>query len=59
MSYKVIRANMLSRKTATYSQADSLANIRSFIRHDEDELSKILMMILEIGDYENIIKEMI
>ena len=57
--YRIIRANLLSNKKIKYSKADSLSSLRSFIRHDEDELSRILMMILEIGNYENIIKEII
>lgn len=58
-NYRIIRANILSNKKSTYNKADALANMRSFIRHDGDELARVVMMILEIGDYENIIKEII
>ncbi len=57
--YKIIRSDILSTKKPIYSQADILAKERSFIRHDSDKLAKILMMILELGEYENIIKKII
>jgi hypothetical protein len=50
---------MLSSRKNSYSKADALSSFRSFIRHDEEELARILMMILEIGNYENVIKEII
>lgn len=58
-NYKIIRADILSNQKPSYSRADTLSSLRSFIRHDEDELARILMMILEIGNYKNIIKEII
>lgn len=57
--FKVIRADMLSMKKIKKNKNDMISNNRSFIRHDSDKLAKILTMILEIGDYENIIKEII
>jgi len=57
--YKIIRADVLSNKISKYSIADSIALLRAFIRHDSDKLAKVLMMILELGDYESIIKEII
>lgn len=57
--YRVVRANILSDKKPQYAKSDVLAHQRSFIRHDSDKLAKILMMILELGEYENIIKEII
>lgn len=57
-NYKIIRADILSGKKPKYGQADVLAGKRSFIRHDSDKLAKVLMMILELGEYKNIIKGM-
>jgi len=57
--YRIIKANILSNKKPTYSKTDIIASSRSFIRHDSEKLAKILMMLLEIKDYENIIKEII
>ncbi|MEI7890788.1 MAG: gluconeogenesis factor YvcK family protein [bacterium] len=57
--YRVVRANILSDQKHEYSDSDALAFQRSFIRHDSDKLAKILMMLLELGEYENIIKEII
>jgi uncharacterized cofD-like protein len=59
INYKLIKADVLSHKKPKYHISDALAEQRSFIRHDSDKLAKVLMMILEIGDYENIIKEII
>jgi len=58
-NYQIIRADILSDKKVKYSNVDALAHQRAFIRHDSDKLAKILMMILELGDYKNIIKEII
>jgi len=58
-SYKVVRADLLSSKAPVYSKNDSIAAIRSFIRHDSRKLSKVIMMISEIGDYENLIKDIV
>ncbi len=57
--YRIIRADILSAKKPKFSASDILAAQRSFIRHDGEKLAKILMMILELGDYESIIKEII
>lgn len=58
-SYKVIRADLLSTKEPVFSKNDAIAAIRSFIRHDSRKLSKVIMMISEIGDYENLIKDIV
>lgn len=58
-NYRIIRADILSEKRPKFSISDVLAAQRSFIRHDNEKLAKIIMMILEIGDYENIIKEIV
>ena len=57
--YKIIRSDILSNEKPKYSKADVLSSQRAFIRHDSEKLAKVLMMILELGDYENIIKEII
>jgi uncharacterized cofD-like protein len=58
-SYRIIQNNLLSPQKVKFSRADILANKRSFIRHDSDKLAKILVMILEMGSYEDIIKKII
>ncbi|EKE25072.1 MAG: hypothetical protein ACD_5C00306G0004 [uncultured bacterium] len=58
-NYRVVRADILSDKKPKYAKSDVLASKRAFIRHDSDKLAKILMMVLELGEYENIIKEII
>ncbi len=58
-SYRIVRSDLLSDKKSIYNKVDILANRRAFIRHDSDKLAKVLMMILQMGDYENIIKEIV
>jgi uncharacterized cofD-like protein len=58
-NYRIIRADVLSNKRPKYNRSDALAAQRSFIRHDGDKLARILMMIMELGDYQNIIKKII
>lgn len=58
-SFRIIRAELLSGEKIRKNPKDLISDTRSFIRHDSAKLAKILMMILEIGDYENIIKEII
>lgn len=55
-SYRIASADILSEKKVKYSKADAIASQRAFIRHDSDKLAKVIMMLLEIGDYEKIIK---
>jgi uncharacterized cofD-like protein len=55
--YRVLQADLLSRCGAEDRPGDMLAATRSFIRHDAEKLAKILMMILELGAYESIIKD--
>lgn len=57
--YRIIRADLLNKGTLKKDNHDLIADTRSFIRHDSDKLAKVLMMIVELGDYENIIKEII
>ena len=58
--YKIVVTDLLHAKEIKDDKNDTIAaGTRSFIRHDSDKLAKVLMMILELGDYENIIKEII
>ncbi|EKD58965.1 MAG: hypothetical protein ACD_56C00017G0003 [uncultured bacterium] len=57
--YRVLRSDILSSKKISFGPGDILAKQRALIRHDSDKLAKILMMILELGEYENIIKEIV
>jgi uncharacterized cofD-like protein len=51
-NYKVIKADLLNK--------NSLKNRKTaLIRHDSDKLAKILMMIMEIKDYQSLLKEII
>lgn len=59
MNFKLIKADFLSKAGFKKIKGDFNAKERSFIRHDGDKLAKVLMMIMELGDYENIVKEII
>jgi uncharacterized cofD-like protein len=58
-NYKVIQADVLSDKIPKYSPADFIALTRAFIRHDSEKLAKVLMMLMEMGDYDNLIQKII
>lgn len=58
-TYKIVLADLLQKERINKNKDDEIAWTRSFIRHDSDKLAKILMMVLELGEYESIIKEII
>ncbi|HBR71745.1 MAG TPA: hypothetical protein DEA27_02980, partial [Candidatus Moranbacteria bacterium] len=58
-NYKVVKADVLNRKSSEYSKADVLAKQRAFIRHNSDKLAKVLMVLLELDEYKNIVEEII
>lgn len=58
-NYKVIRADLLRDAEVKYAKNDPIANTRSFIRHDSDKVAKTLMILSELGEYENLIREII
>lgn len=58
-TYKIVLADLLRQEKIQEKKNDPIASTRSFIRHDSDKLAKILMMITQLGEYENIIKEII
>jgi uncharacterized cofD-like protein len=58
-NFKVVRAEVLNEKEVKKDKKDLIAHTRSFIRHDSEKLAKILITLLEIKDYENIIKKIV
>ncbi len=58
-SYKVVKADLLSLRTPKFSGNDTISHMRSLIRHDSGKLAKLIMLIAELGSYENIIKEIV
>lgn len=56
--YRVIRTDLLSMQAVGQDDADAIASTRSFIRHDSEKLAKVLMMLLELGEYESILRDM-
>lgn len=57
--FRIIKADLLQSETIKSSKNDTNAGSRSFIRHNSEKLAKILNMVFEMGDYENIIEEII
>ena len=57
--FSLVKADLLNRAGIKRTKGDVDAKNRSFIRHDSGKLGKVLMMIMERGDYESIIKEII
>jgi len=57
--YRILRADILSDKRPIFSISDKLADKRAFIRHDSHKIAEMVMMLLEIGKYESIIKEIL
>lgn len=55
--YRIIRADLLNTQPVRREKADKIAATRSFIRHDAEKLSKVLIMLLELAEYENILRE--
>jgi len=58
-TYRVIQSNLLSAEKVCFSQGDKIAHVRSFIRHDTEKLGKVLMMLLELSEYENILNDIV
>jgi uncharacterized cofD-like protein len=58
-SFRIVRADLVQKIEVNISQKDLYSRKHSFIRHDSTKLAKVLMMIMELGEYENIIKEVI
>lgn len=58
-TYRTVMANVLGTAEIKGNANDAMDLTRSFIRHDSEKLAKVLMMIMELSDYENIIKEII
>jgi uncharacterized cofD-like protein len=57
--YRVVQADLLGSKEIHFSRGDKIAYIRSLIRHDTEKLGKVLMMLLELGEYENILQDIV
>ena len=55
--YRIIRADLLDTRPVRREKADKIAATRSFIRHDAEKLSKVLIMLLELAEYESILRE--
>ncbi len=57
--YKIVMADVSQRKLAQKSKDGGNAKIQSFLRHDSEKLGKVLMLVMNLGDYEDIVREII
>lgn len=57
--YKVILTDLLSDAPQQHGKSDALAKHRSFIRHDEEKLAKIIMFVSEFEENKDIIQKII
>lgn len=57
--YRVVQTDVLSSEKVHFSKKDKIAHMRSFIRHDTEKLGKVLMMLLELSEYENIFHDIV
>ena len=58
-SFRVIQADLLSEKRLVRQKGDKIASTRAFIRHDSEKLAQVLVMLLELGEYENILRDIV
>ncbi|MDH4330572.1 MAG: YvcK family protein [Candidatus Moranbacteria bacterium] len=58
-SYKVILADILQKRKITESVRDAIAATRSFIRHDSDQIAKVIMTVSDMDDKKSVIKEIV
>lgn len=57
--YRVIQSDFLSAEKVRFARGDTIARTRSFIRHDTEKIGKVLMMLLELSEYENILNDIV
>ncbi|MFZ1654685.1 MAG: gluconeogenesis factor YvcK family protein [Candidatus Moraniibacteriota bacterium] len=57
--YRVIQTDLLDTEKVTRRREDKIAYTRAFIRHDSKKLATVLMLLLEIGEYEGILKKIV
>jgi len=57
--YRIVRTDLLSTKIYREKPGDKIGATRAFIRHDADKLAKTLVMLLELGEYENILRDIV
>lgn len=58
-TYRVIQSDFLSAEKVRFARGDTIARTRSFIRHDTEKIGKVLMMLLELSEYENILNDIV
>jgi len=57
--YRIIQSDFLSTEKVSFSRGDKIAKTRSLLRHDTEKIGKVLMMLLELAEYENILNDIV
>lgn len=58
-SYRIVQGDLLSSRFYKAKPGDRIAALRSLIRHDPKKLAKMLMILLELSDYEAVLKDIV
>lgn len=58
-TYKVVRANVVSRKIPIINAHDAVAETRAFIRHDSNALAKVITFLLTMNENNTIIHDIV
>jgi uncharacterized cofD-like protein len=58
-SYRVVCADVVSRKLPKPHSSDAVGSTRALIRHDPDRLARALMFLLEARENERVIREIV
>ncbi len=58
-SYRVVCADIVSRKVPKLHPSDAVGSLRALIRHDPDRLARALMFVLEAKETRLVVKEMV
>lgn len=57
--YRVFQSDFLSQRAVRPSAVDAIGATRAFIRHDTKKLSKAIMLLMELGEFEHMRGEIV
>lgn len=58
-SYTIVRANVAATSEVKSREGDAISHTRSFIRHDSDDLARVIMFLLDLKENNRVIKEVL
>lgn len=57
--YSVVMADLLYTREIKINKKDAISATRSFIRHDSNKLAKLIMVISQLSDYKDVMREIV